>query len=79
VKEFQPFDDGELLHAYLNQAVWHWFDASTFEMRLKANFHRLAARCILDELRERGLEEPAEELVFARARTLFPPDDLRPL
>ena len=47
-------------------------------MSLEANFHRLAARCILAEMRERGIEQPAEALIFERARELFPLDDLRP-
>ena len=46
-------------------------------MSLKAGFHRLAARCLLLEMRERGIDEPADEVIFHRARKLFPRDDLR--
>lgn len=76
MNELHPFNDSELLREYVNQAAWFWFDASTQEMSLEANFHRLAARCLLLEMSERGMEEPTDAEVVAHARRLFPPDDL---
>jgi hypothetical protein len=73
----KTFADRELLSGYLQEAVWFWFDASTREKSLEAGFHRLAARCILEEIRRRGLEEPAAELIYRQARKCIPLDDLR--
>jgi hypothetical protein len=77
VNDLQPFADAELLSGYIAEAAWFWFDASTHEKSLEAGLHRVAARCILHEIRKRGLPEPAGELAYARARRMFPPDDLR--
>jgi hypothetical protein len=77
VREFTAFDECELVHGYVSEAAWFWFDASTVEMSLRANLHRLMARCILQEIRRRGLPEPDEGLVYERARKTFPPDDLK--
>ena len=78
MNELRPFNDADLLLEYVQQAAWFWFDASTHEMSLEANFHRLAARCLRAELRDRGIGEPVDEDIYAHARRLFPPDDLRP-
>src|SRR5438874_1599687 len=75
VNDLKPLNDLELLREYINQAVWYWFEPSTHEMSLKAGFHRLAARCLLIEMRERGIDEPTDEIIFHRARKLFPRDD----
>ncbi len=75
--EFTAFDECELVHGYVSEAAWFWFDASTVEMSFRANLHRLIARCILQEIRRRGLEEPDEDAVYRRARQTFPPDDLK--
>lgn len=77
VNELKPLNDVELLREYVNQAVWHWFEPSTHEMGIETGFHRLAARCLLLEMRQRGLEEPTDEMLFGRARRVFPMDDLR--
>jgi hypothetical protein len=77
VREFTAFDECELVHGYLGEAAWFWFDASTVEMSFRANLHRLLARCILQEIRRRGVPEPDEDLVYERARNTFPPDDLK--
>lgn len=77
MKELKPLRDFELLQEYLNQAIWDWFEPSTHEMSLEAGFHRLAARCILIEMRERGIDQPTNETVYACAREIFPRDDLR--
>jgi hypothetical protein len=77
VREFTAFDECELVHGYVSEAAWFWFDASTVEMSFRANLHRLMARCILQEIRRRGLHEPDEDLVYARALETFPPDDLK--
>jgi hypothetical protein len=71
------FADAELLNGYVAEAAWFWFDASTHEKSLEAGLHRVAAQCILSEIRRRGLPEPGAELTHARARRTFPPDDLR--
>ncbi len=73
--EFEPFGDRELLAGYLEEAAWFWFAASTLEKSLEARWHRLAARCILEEVRRRGLAEPSAASVFAHARRRFPRDD----
>jgi len=76
MNELKSFPDWDLLKGYIAQAAWFWFDASTEEKKLEVGLHRLVARCIYDELRERGLEEPDSDLVYAHARRIFPPDDL---
>jgi hypothetical protein len=76
VEEFKPFADTELLDGYIVEAAWFWFDASTEAKRLEAGLHRLMARCIYDEIRQRGLETPNLEQVYAQARHAFPADDL---
>ena len=78
MNELRPFSDYDLVLEYVNQAAWFWFDASTREMSLEANFHRLAARCLHSELQSRDIEEPSDEEIFEHARTLFPLDDLMP-
>lgn len=77
MNELKSLDDFELVQEYVNQAVWNWFDASTDEMGIAAGFHRLAARCLLLELRERGIDEPTEDMIFHHARKMIPRDDLR--
>ncbi len=77
MNELKPLNDFELLREYVNQAVWYWFEPSTHEMSLEAGFHRLAARCLLVEMCERGIDEPTEDAIFACARRVFPRDDLR--
>jgi hypothetical protein len=74
--ELKAFTDCELWKGYVAQAAWFWFDASTKEKKLEVGLHRLLARCIYDELRARGLEEPDPALIYAHARRVFPPDDL---
>ena len=76
MRELKAYEDGVLLDGYLAEAVWFWFDASTVEKRLECGLHRVAARCILSEIRKRGLDVPDEDLVFQQARLTFPPDDL---
>ena len=77
VRELEQFNDCDLVQGYVSEAAWFWFDASTVEMSFRANLHRLLARCILQEIRRRGLPEPDEDLVYERARKTFPPDDLK--
>jgi hypothetical protein len=77
VRELQHFNDCELIDGYVSEAAWFWFDASTVAGSFQANLHRLIARCLLEEIRQRGLDEPDEERVHERARRAFPPDDLR--
>jgi hypothetical protein len=77
VREFTAFDECELVHGYVSEAAWFWFAASTVEGSFRANLHRLMARCILEEIRRRGLGEPDEDLVYEGARKTFPPDDLK--
>jgi hypothetical protein len=76
VIELKAFPDRELLAGYLQEAVWFWFDASTLDKKLEVGLHRLVARCIFEEIRERGLDEPQPDRVYAHARRRFPPDDL---
>ena len=76
--ELKAFTDCELWKGYVAQAAWFWFDASTEEKKLEAGLHRLVARCVLEEIRARGLEEPDPARVYAHARRTFPPDDLHP-
>src|SRR5262245_59516783 len=78
VEDLRAFDDTEILDAFLAEAAWFWFDASTSEMKLEAGLHRLIALCLAEEVRRRGLAEPDPDQVYARARRAFPPDDLRP-
>jgi hypothetical protein len=78
VRELQQFNDCQLIDEYVREATWFWFDASTVAMSLHANLHRLIARCLLEEIRQRGLDEPDRFLVYERARRAFPPDDLKP-
>jgi hypothetical protein len=75
MEELRRFSDDELLHGYLTEAAWFWFDASTGEKKLEVGLHRLAARCIYEEIRRRGLDEPSPQRLHAHARRLFPPDD----
>jgi hypothetical protein len=77
VNDLTTFDNAELLQAYEDEAIWFWFAASTAEKSLEAGLHRLAARCILYEIRRRGVPEPDADLVYARARRTIPLDDLR--
>jgi len=77
VNDLRQFPDSELIRGYMDEAAWFWFDASTHEKSLEAGLHRVAAHCILQEIRQRGLEEPGSDLTYARARRLFPLDDLR--
>jgi hypothetical protein len=77
VRELQQFNDCDLIEGYLAEAVWFWFDASTVPMSLHANLHRLLARCLLEEIRQRGLDAPDEGFVYQQARRKFPPDDLK--
>jgi hypothetical protein len=76
MKELKAFDDRALLEGYVAQAAWFWFDASTEEKKLEVGFRRLVARCIYEELRDRGLKEPGPAELYAQARKVFPPDDL---
>jgi hypothetical protein len=76
VNDLKQFPDAELLSGYVAEAAWFWFDASTHEKSLEAGLHRIAAHCILREIRQRGLEEPDSDVAYARARQTFPPDDL---
>ena len=76
MRELKAYEDDVLLDGYLAEAVWFWFDASTVEKRLECGLHCVAARCILSEIRKRGLDVPDEDLVFQQARLTFPPDDL---
>jgi hypothetical protein len=78
VRELQQFNDCDLVHGYVAEAIWFHFDASTAEGSFRANLHRLIARCVLQELRQRGLHQPDDDLIYERARKTFPPDDLRP-
>src|SRR5436305_1930145 len=71
VNDLKRFPDAELIDGYVDEAAWFWFDASTHEKSLEAGLHRIAAHCILNEIRQRGLEEPSSELAYARARMLF--------
>jgi hypothetical protein len=77
VRELKQFDDCDLVHGYVAEAAWFYFDASTAEGSFRANLHRLIARCVLEELRQRGLDEPDDYLIYERARKTFPPDDLK--
>ena len=77
MNDLKCFPDVELLNGYVAEAAWFWFAASTHEMSLEAGLHRIAAHCILHEIRARGLEEPSNDLAYARARRVFPLDDLR--
>jgi hypothetical protein len=77
VDEFMHFESQELLDGYLGEAAWFWFDASTHEKSFEAGLHQVIALCLEKELHSRGLDTPSDAVVFARARTLFPPDDLR--
>jgi hypothetical protein len=76
MKELKSYSDRELIKGYIGQAAWFWFDASTEEKKLEVGLHRLVARCIYDEIQERGLEEPDFDSLYAYARRIFPPDDL---
>jgi hypothetical protein len=76
MKELKWYPDRELLKGYIAQAAWFWFDASTEAKKLEVALHRLVARCIYDEIQDRGLEEPDSDVVYAHARRIFPPDDL---
>src|SRR6266699_3816106 len=58
MRELKAYEDDVLLDGYLAEAVWFWFDASTVEKRLECGLHRVAARCILSEIRKRGLDVP---------------------
>jgi hypothetical protein len=78
VEDLKIYTDGELLEGYKAEAAWFWFDASTAEKKLEAGLHRLVALFLRAEVRERGLEVPSAEELYARARRKFPPDDLRP-
>jgi hypothetical protein len=75
MREFEAFGDGDLLAGYVHEASWFWFTASTLEMSFAAGWHRLLARCLLDEIRRRGLPEPSAAWVFEYARRRFPRDD----
>jgi hypothetical protein len=77
VNDLKHFPDAELLNGYVAEAAWFWFAASTHEKSLEVGLHRVAAHCILHEIRQRGLPEPSSDLAYARARKVFPPDDLR--
>jgi hypothetical protein len=77
MRELKTYDDCVLLEGYVAEAAWFWFDASTHEKRLEAGLHRIMARCILLEIRKRGLEEPDNDFVYQHARRTFPLDDLR--
>lgn len=79
VDDLQPFDDEELLDGYVAEAAWFWFDPSTHEKSLEVGLHQVIALCLRDELHARGLMEPDDVAVFARAKAIFPADDLRAL
>jgi hypothetical protein len=77
VRELEQFNDCDLVQGYVSEAAWFWFDASTVKGSFLANVHRLVARCLLEEIRQRGLEEPNQDLLYKQARRIFPPDDLK--